>query len=204
MAKKRAAARKSNRTIVERFFLPAIQHAEKILAEADLPDVNHYVRFHNAEDRWTDDLASITDLQPGQTGTAGSDLAARMFGVGSEQEYAARIIGEYRALCINIQRGEQEMATYLAARLGILITEYELEPEVNARGRSLQAATLTRQQRAREAEAQARALGQQIKDSNPHLSTVRIATLVRTEMERSGNADYLPSERTIRRYLKAK
>jgi hypothetical protein len=204
MAKTRRAARKPLKTIVERFFIPAIHHAEEILADAGLPDVNRYVRFHDAENRFTDDLDAITDLQPGQTATAGHDLAKRVFGAGSEQEWAARIVTEYRGLCTNIRRGEQEMATYLAARLGILLTEYELEPEVTARPRSLQAATLTRQQRAREATEWARTRSAELKELNPKLSSVRIAVLIRLEMEKRGDADFVPKERTIRGYLKGK
>lgn len=167
-----------------------------------LPDVHHYVRLH-AGQRWTDDLGASTNVNVGEQAVTGSHLAQICYGADSEQDYAARIIWEFRALRANIKRGDHDMANYLAARLGMLVTEAELQPDLAVWDHSLAAATLTRQERARETEAAARAIAQHLVEQNPALSTLRLAVLVRAQLEREGH-DYLPSERTIRRYLSEK
>jgi hypothetical protein len=160
-------------TTVERYFRPAIELSQGILTKAGLPDVDAWGWLH-PDGTWTPFVpgsAWIDHLnapRPGESIVGGSHAARARHGEGSEEDYAARIVWDYRRLVANIEPGNSDDAMYLAARLGDLVAERDMAP---ASGRwvktlrDLTAGNLERQQRAAILKKTILARGLEIRDA---------------------------------------
>jgi hypothetical protein len=160
-------------TLVERHFQPAVTEAQRILDEAELPDVDHYVRLR--PDRTIkDDLPAHRPwlaLRARETAIAGVHVAELRHGTDSEEHYAARVVSEFRILQRAIHRtSDPEMPLYLAVRLQELVSEWEMSPEMRSqtrRERALRQHNLTAQERATRARAFICDRARMIRERNP-------------------------------------